>query len=547
MALPSTVLCAKCGSHLDSAISSPPPSPVPNILVTNAIPSDSDVQLIHSTIAEVQVNITSLDSEIARVHRVLQRLQEQRKTLHRYATNHQALLSSIRRFPAEVLTAIFEYLLDPVGAAEHSRLVGGEPIEAKAVCKRWRSIVFSTPSLWSTIYIHLFALPNDERTRVDVEQLNLHLSRSGTRPLEVRLRTLASCVHHSLLRTLMAHSHRWKILDLELPVSALSDLDSIKNDLATLRNLSISIARISTDYQVVNIFRNAPQLCRLTLGPGTDRLDIVPWARLIHLLISTRFSMEQCCDVLQRCSRLEELDILELAGVGLPWYSWPTIHIRASIRRLNIVARTDISSLINLLNIPSLTEFVLHTHSNETQSAELGSAIQSLLRSAQALEILRLRGVRLDDVGLIDCLEASPLLKQLDLVEVQYKDIPSFTSAVARCLTVEKGSLCLSPQLRRITLCSSMGLKQPRSSPNELQTILKDVLKMVHSRRTLRVQPNSSDVESSRKIHGDFLREVKFGKMEFMNMDEEDRDLVRRMCMDGLSVTVMQDNTPGES
>jgi hypothetical protein len=83
-------------------------SPLLHLLNTNDAPSVSEVGLIQNTLLMSQSRLAaSLRDEISRVQSVMDDLVKEQAAVQRCFEEHKALLSPIRRLPAELLSTIF--------------------------------------------------------------------------------------------------------------------------------------------------------------------------------------------------------------------------------------------------------------------------------------------------------------------------------------------------------------------------------------------------------------------------------------------------------
>ncbi|KAJ7198272.1 hypothetical protein GGX14DRAFT_325273, partial [Mycena pura] len=117
-------------------------SPCPELLVTNSVPSDVQINEIHSFIQSAEAEISALKDHMVQVQRTLDRLESQRAELASLVKSHRGVVSTFRRLPTDILGEIFSQCL---GARAHSpkalsHLVG--------VCARWRAIAIASPLLW---------------------------------------------------------------------------------------------------------------------------------------------------------------------------------------------------------------------------------------------------------------------------------------------------------------------------------------------------------------------------------------------------------------
>ncbi len=120
--------------------------------------------------------------------------------------------------PAEILVEIFENcsigLLcnwrDPCGPRSN--------ISVLKVCRLWREIALSSPSLWDTISIEDFGVGH--KRHPSSTSIARHLALSGVRPLVVTLRyskvpvEFGSGGHMPSYRLIIDEIHRWKIAEI---------------------------------------------------------------------------------------------------------------------------------------------------------------------------------------------------------------------------------------------------------------------------------------------------------------------------------------------
>ncbi|KZV87544.1 hypothetical protein EXIGLDRAFT_800321 [Exidia glandulosa HHB12029] len=85
----------------------------------------------------------------------------------------RGLLHPIRRLPNEILSMIF---------VADERSESDQPFIVAAVCRRWRAVALSTPSLWVTVSCEL---PTVKAAEQSVTYMNFHFDRSAQLPLKV--------------------------------------------------------------------------------------------------------------------------------------------------------------------------------------------------------------------------------------------------------------------------------------------------------------------------------------------------------------------------
>ncbi|KAJ7739674.1 hypothetical protein DFH07DRAFT_708341, partial [Mycena maculata] len=109
-------------------------SPFQSLIAHQILPTPSETAAIHDFLRATDAEIERRESDIARL---LCEVEELRRSSHR----HKAIIHPIRRLPSEILGEIFQQLND-VEAEKPAPLIFGE------VCRQWRAIALSLPSLW---------------------------------------------------------------------------------------------------------------------------------------------------------------------------------------------------------------------------------------------------------------------------------------------------------------------------------------------------------------------------------------------------------------
>ncbi|KZP05128.1 hypothetical protein FIBSPDRAFT_675996, partial [Athelia psychrophila] len=98
--------------------------------------SSAQSNVVHDTISAAIRDVSQLDLEISRLEAGLADIRRKRDEKQIYIIAHKALVSTIRRVPTEIIAEIFIQCLR------------GRPMispHLAAICRRWRSIIFSSP------------------------------------------------------------------------------------------------------------------------------------------------------------------------------------------------------------------------------------------------------------------------------------------------------------------------------------------------------------------------------------------------------------------
>jgi hypothetical protein len=372
-----------------------PTTPFEDKLGTNYVPSDTEMSEINNILSTVDTMTAQLETQ-------MEALKTKHAAVTSFAAAHRALLSPIRRVPADILTTIF--LLCFESEIEPKMVACQPPLLFTCVCRRWRELVISTPSFWTNIQIEIPDYPSyysyqscfmsytneQEKELLDVEdevgaavvleltramwqrrvervaQLGaLWLERGQESPLTVSititvyqepLSALASKTVGDLMSLICKHAFRWKHITLcsymPLPAELLAVKASQVTQLYTLFIHHSNIQDLHPDG-----FANASSLRRLCVDTDTSaQFNSLPDAFAVQLSNLTELSLfafftclapSAALAILKRCPALVQCE-LKLGEDGPEFESPPhTEHsglsrvVMPHLQRLFICETTD--------------------------------------------------------------------------------------------------------------------------------------------------------------------------------------------------------------
>ncbi|KAG8914536.1 hypothetical protein FRC01_004023 [Tulasnella sp. 417] len=154
------------------------------------------------------------------------------------ARRHQNALQPVNKLPAEVLSAIFHQFLSDVPIFHHFNFL----FIVARVSAHWKSVVDSTPSLWSVV--------SSNHSRVQVDWA---LQKSGRTPISVACRYTGEALtatvkqgSRDFLRRMQSTGRQWDQLTLRLPtIGHLREF--LEEPAPYLRKLNIKVANPSSD------------------------------------------------------------------------------------------------------------------------------------------------------------------------------------------------------------------------------------------------------------------------------------------------------------
>ncbi|PPQ85440.1 hypothetical protein CVT26_012925, partial [Gymnopilus dilepis] len=203
-----------------------------------------------STPCDLCHDLDDLNKEISQTRNLLQDLLNKRRELSsKLNIGHPSI---VHRLPVEVTSMIFTLYVNPSDDDDDDN-----PLTLGAVCRRWRQIAWSTPSVWTTLKI------DTSRSFIPCSHSTLikeYLRRSRQLPLSITLCapfTTSSIPHYyshslySVIEAINQQCNRWHSLDVNLPCSLLSRFNDAASTSSGLHKLSLS----SPDDEVVETLR----------------------------------------------------------------------------------------------------------------------------------------------------------------------------------------------------------------------------------------------------------------------------------------------------
>ncbi|KAJ7024269.1 hypothetical protein C8F04DRAFT_1270458 [Mycena alexandri] len=310
--------------------------------------------------------------------------------------------------PAEILGEIFIDCLEEEMVSPDTQ---SAPLLLCNVCRRWRDVALSTPSLWSSLAIHF---PSHRRRR------NLYrnwLSRAQNTPLSLCLDD--SYIHspdHStnvMIPTLLESSSQWRNLKLTLGhglhlIGLLFRGDSreFSPKIPSLEKLTLSIENLPDNVSLS--FRDIPKLRHFALDLYRPEIQ-VPWHQLTTFRCGD-ITVYDYLEILQNSCNLVDCSFRayhRLFSGDRP----PDSHVDHPRLENLAVDFEDRRTLVLLdcLETPALKSLTLQL---PTESLFVATMLSFISRSFIHLQTLAIAG---DDGTIVECLKAMPSLVHLKL------------------------------------------------------------------------------------------------------------------------------------
>ncbi|TDL20077.1 hypothetical protein BD410DRAFT_391139 [Rickenella mellea] len=440
--------------------------------------------------------------------------------------------SPIHKLPPELLGKIFHH------CASHQKCWPGvirlpnpsvreAPLKLGRICRSWRQLVLSDPSLWSRLWLG----GDMGRPRNDLVTLDEWLARSQLTPLWLAINYVAVSDDddveyvNRIMAKVISHSERWKYLDLNLP-------SPCKGPILT------QLSKRSPNLEFLHIRITGEEPVKIDLSSQTSLIDLslrapVQFAsnhsamrniRTIRMVFPSLNDYFLCLDL---CSSVEEVHYTFYNNIDFrPSISEP-IRILPSITTVALIANTnfgeyeeslDFGFFLERLQLPRLRELEIDS-SLPTEEIESWLYVSDLLKRSNAhLETFRARFL-LHGSDFCDCLRQSPHLKIL-LVGSDYIAERMLQTLTAQ-LNSEKPFVC--PQLQRIEL--------DLYSPSAYEIVAELVVQRWHS------EVNDAQLSFSSRIRSVALSAYnKYTDEPFINYPG-----ISQCIKDGLVVTSLDD------
>ncbi|KAF7967765.1 hypothetical protein HWV62_33219 [Athelia sp. TMB] len=435
------------------------PQPPANLLLSHALLNDieeerrkSSIEAIKALLSQVEERVTCLDTLFVELKKEQDRCVEERRRLAVCMRAYESVNAPVKRASDDVLAEIFTAY---TAANPHSRYHLPAPMVLAGVCRRWRDVCTSTPSVWSSISIRA-DLGSRYESKANI--FRMFASRAGTSPLQVAIsedldNSLAYLSRHVelvglqlLIDEMAASAWRWHIFTAKCSWALLMRIwngvckDQLNKPLSMLQRLSVSSAEdASTSIPLpapFDLSSMTPGLRHAQLGPGTALL--LPWNAL-ESWGGVLGSPQDFMDVLTKCPNLSQCTSLDfygyntLAAAPAPLYHQKLHTLAFSFRGGGSM---DFLCLFGSLVLPALRDLRVKIGYYRVWAHRQFSNF--LDRSSCALQRLVFNpGANFAPTSLIETIALVPSLTEFEFVESRLNDNagPTFTCAVLHALT----------------------------------------------------------------------------------------------------------------
>ncbi|KAF8872330.1 hypothetical protein CPB85DRAFT_1350217 [Mucidula mucida] len=319
--------------------------------------SDSDIKVTTNALHIASTARDQCRARVVALRAALVEAEEDLVQVEDYISAHKATMSPIRRLPTEVFTQIFQHSFTSTGDGYAFSLTSFHcsPWGISHVCRRWRDVIIECPALWSSFSI---CFPHD--TRHASRLLPIALSRTRQIPLSFSVELHSSFnpeASLSIYRCLMAQAHRWLRVGLYLDELLVSELPSVRGQLALLHRLHITRPDNVDFSSITTLFSTLPNLNHVELLGGELHILDIPWSQLSVINIGAGSVTREFLPALDNAWSLEHLTVECDTAIGLSNKAEAARKGYPLLPSLRFLS-TDNARLISLLRLPALEKLV---------------------------------------------------------------------------------------------------------------------------------------------------------------------------------------------
>ncbi|KAJ3515906.1 hypothetical protein NLJ89_g1462 [Agrocybe chaxingu] len=319
------------------------------------------------------------------------------------------------KLPPEVVSRIFAFCpsvkcIAPADGASIPKMA--QTLVLGGVCRRWRSIAWTTPSLWTGIRVFI----EHQSPQLEEEMVGQWLARSGCLPLSIHVlpqRFMVLNSHESvppLIDILNRYSSRWETLDLQIPLRFVSWFRGDSGPVSILKNLFIR------DYLDIFPFRNSTSTFILVNNCPTPaivqvygipfRSLSISWNGVTHVRLGEIYGGE-LFHLLQVAPFMTICNITEVkegdGGFGSPQ---DLTHHRLQDLNADYQSSAVAEPILSRLTLPSLTDFLY-------RDLSFGVLRSLMSRSSPPIRYLHIADVNATEEEFIEIFYSIPTLEEL--------------------------------------------------------------------------------------------------------------------------------------
>ncbi|KAK0436275.1 hypothetical protein EV421DRAFT_2038839 [Armillaria borealis] len=322
----------------------PPDARIIELLRTNAPPTVLERKSLEATLSETPDRIAELDSLIHSTTSLLRYLTQDRNQAIENQANAKKILTPSRRFPPEMLIAIFTCCQALRGRRDPLLDPRAVPWSLTHVCRKWREVAIATPEIWSSIRLDFMRdkFLNGSHVHEAAFMLGMILDRARPHDLNVIIDHKDDISTHPVCTVLLPSVRYWKSLEVYGAPCKLGFLSPCR---AFFERLETVVLRgfHRGGSEAIDIFAVAPRLWSFT--KTLDAPFLLP-ANLVEFDDSCPFNKNTC-------TTLHNLVNIEILSISCGSYS-------SELPRIRLPRLSQLELTMNLRSLS--TAFVTYNH-----------------------------------------------------------------------------------------------------------------------------------------------------------------------------------------
>ncbi|KAL1669030.1 hypothetical protein GGF50DRAFT_123584 [Schizophyllum commune] len=327
----------------------------------------------------------------------------------------KAIMAPIRKMPMEIMVEIFNQVLDNMD------FLPDDLHCISTVNFTWRTIVLSTPQLWSTVLLHFYSVTDDipEHCRFAIARAQLRLSADC--PLHLRI--LVYNKHVELVRNsdvwkeICAQSHRWKTAEVRTMNSPTFWQNHPRLSFPALETLTL---RSPGPHAIFLMLADAPRLRNLSIWQPNQEIarevQRLPNLALTSLFLRAMLLTDCLYIIRQSAPTLQTMEILVTAVTVGELRRWKSLKYDEPVelpmlQTLRLTHDSTHRFLCQSLTVPALHDLAIENLQLDT--CDVPSILQMVHRSIIAATSQRSRRYVADTM--VDLLRGLPAIVELKI------------------------------------------------------------------------------------------------------------------------------------
>lgn len=370
---------------------------------------------------DLESSLTEAQERVIEAVLALRAIETKRQQIRTKINSEHDPLTS--RLPAEIVAEIFKATLTRKVPLTMEAFTIDSPLFLGAVCRSWRKIAWSTPSLWN--WIHIFVCHPPSRYFGDL--VKEWLDRSGNMPLVIQISCedrsqdedgFFFCPGFGLYGGFDVHvnacSSRWQYISFEVPTAFSPFLNGSEDGAPHLKMIRVS----GTDYEEYHFTMKQqvrPTYMAFEYRPTSwgPQLNIA-WDNLIDIRLA-KFYANDCIKAIQQMPRLVRCVLVDLYNNLGQEELIPNGRFVLQSLELFFVDRVLTGSLFDHFIFPKLTHLHITYCGDNTTEFWNNSIKPFLMQSSARLQTLDFRLVPFEYESFAEALESTVSLRRLYL------------------------------------------------------------------------------------------------------------------------------------